>query len=271
MPIEAYDKILSEFTEMGGKFLIPQGAGEPFLHPQIMEFLDIAKSRYHLKVGLNTNGSLLNPDHNDALMAMCIDDIGFSIDALTADSFTEITGSRKLTDIESIVCRLIESRNQRNLTKPFVRVLIVEQETNRDQINDYVAKWVEIVDEVVVQTMRTHAGRKLAVPRTEQRRPCRHIFDTIFIQWNGDVVICCEDWESKTVIGNAIQERLSDIWHNPIMNRFRKMQLSGNYSVPEICTSCEAWAGGRESRQDMHEIIVRETALTRSIRRKQRI
>jgi len=50
MEMTQYRSILKQFTALGGGFLIPQGAGESFLHPDFPEMLRIAAEEMRLDV-----------------------------------------------------------------------------------------------------------------------------------------------------------------------------------------------------------------------------
>jgi radical SAM protein with 4Fe4S-binding SPASM domain len=196
-----------------------------------------------------------------------IDDIGFSLDALYEDTFREITGG-DLQPIEDAVIQFAETRKQLRKRKPKLRVLLVEQQANVNEIDAYINRWIPVVDDVVIQARRTHAGRVLETPRTESRKPCRHLFDTVFIQWDGKMVVCCEDWQSVTCVGNAFERPLSGLWRSDLMVGYRKAQMSGIFQPPEICKDCQAWAGGRQHVVKHNAATEYVTSLTRVWRRK---
>ncbi len=261
-----YYHIVKQFKEMGGRLVIPQGAGESFLHKQFTDFIEYTKT-LDLSVAFNTNGSCLTPEIMSKMMDLEVDEIGFSLDALQPDTFRQITGG-DLRQTENAILQMVSMRKKSAKKQPLLRVLLVEQEMNADEIEAYVKRWITIADEVVIQTRRTGAGRALQKPRTEPRKPCRHLFDTLFVQWDGKMVVCCEDWESVTDIGNAFKTPLQYLWKNQLMNQYRKSQKNGVYYPPDICRVCEAWAGGKEHRVKHSNAIECVTALTRVWRRK---
>lgn len=268
MSLDRYTDILKQFRQLGGTFLIPQGAGESLLHPQFREMLRIAVNTFRLEVGLNTNGSRLTESMMTEILDLGIREIGFSVDALKAETFRAITGG-ELAPVETAVETLVAMRNRRKSRNPRIRVLIVEQAANLAEIPEYIDRWVPVVDEVIVQARRINAGRELETPRQEVRRPCRHLFDTVFVQWDGEMVICCEDWESVTGLGNVFETALADLWRNPVMQSYRRAQQTGQWAPPEICRHCEAWAGGSSVERHHDDRIEIAGALTRTFSRKQ--
>jgi len=269
MDIQKYTQILDQFTNLGGSFLIPQGAGESFLHPEISEMLRLAKNKFDLGIGLNTNGAVLTRQHIDLMLDLEIDELGFSVDALNADTFHNITGGN-LDEVTRNVELIVDLRKRAKQEKPILRVLIVEQNENRGEIEQYIQKWLSVVDEVVVQSRRIQSGRKMEKKRMEIRQPCRHLFDTVFIQWDGEMVICCEDWESVTSVGNVFETPLNELWKSHLMEEYRGAQKDHKWYPPVICRDCEAWAGGKEITRDYPDQTETVSALTRVWRRKNR-
>lgn len=264
---DRYRRVVSEFRDWGGNLVIPQGAGESFLHPDFPALLEYTKRESGLRVAFTTNGSRVSSGDLDMLIDLGVDEVGFSVDALSPEVFRTITGG-DLAHVEATVEKLCELRRSHHSGTPLIRVLLVAQDYNRREIEAYIQRWLPVVDEVVIQACRTHAGRTLETPRKEPRKPCRHLFDTAFVQWDGEMVICCEDWESVSSIGNVFDKGLRALWRNSELESFRRNQKRGIFSPPSICRQCEAWAGGMESRMDNVSTVELTTALTRVIRRK---
>ncbi len=267
MPLDRFDNALEQFRDLGGAFVIPQGAGESFLHPDVLPMIELIKRKYRLKAGLNTNGSVLDETRMKTMLKLGIDEFGFSIDANSRETFQTITGSDDLAMLEDKVRTFVAMRNSMGLKKPWIRVLLVDQAENNDEIDDYVSKWTGIVDETIIQAERTGLGRTLKNGRSEPRRACAHLFDTVFVEWNGNVVVCCEDWASNTVQGNIFEHSMGAIWYGQSMLEYRKRQRNNDFNRPQICLNCEAWAGGRTAVRHENGLIVHENELTRAFRK----
>ncbi len=262
MKFEQYRDIVTQFKDFGGLLVIPQGAGESFLHPKFLDMIEFTKQKLGLAVAFNTNGAFFTSKTASFLIDNEVDEIGFSIHALEPNTFHTITGG-DLSLAEEAVQILVDEKNRRRAKKPFVRVLLVEQLENRNEVDAYIRRWLPVVDEVVIQARRIQAGRTLETPRTETRQPCRHLFDTAFIQWDGEMVICCEDWESQTSVGNVFDYPFHRLWRSYKMDKYRSTQRAGRYVPPSICRDCEAWAGGKAQVHDHGFAIEQVTALTR--------
>jgi MoaA/NifB/PqqE/SkfB family radical SAM enzyme len=76
LPIDAFQRLMPAFRKTNLVYL--QGWGEPFTNPLFLEMLKLAKSA-GCCVGTTTNGTLLNRDLIEKLVAAELDVIGFSL------------------------------------------------------------------------------------------------------------------------------------------------------------------------------------------------
>ncbi len=69
------------------------------------------------------------------------------------------------------------------------------------------------------------------------RDPCRLLWVTMYVTWNGLVHLCCMDIEAKHVIGDTKKDRLQNIWHknNPLGQTIHKMR---RFDEIECCNKC---------------------------------
>ena len=67
---------------------------------------------------------------------------------------------------------------------------------------------------------------------------CYLPFYKLFIDWNGDVIVCCEDWFklSKTTL-NINTHTLEEIWTSDFLNTYRKHLKDGNRNL-KVCNKC---------------------------------
>lgn len=69
-------------------------------------------------------------------------------------------------------------------------------------------------------------------------RPCWMPMYKAFIDWNGDVGLCCNDWARRQdTFGNINKQTFSDIWMNQAFTNVRKKLLHGDREQP-ACKSC---------------------------------
>jgi len=80
-------------------------------------------------------------------------------------------------------------------------------------------------------------GDKLLSPH---ERPCYYPHYATYIDWNGDVLLCCQDMYNRTeIFGNVKDKPLLDIWVDKKLNGFRKKLVKGERTISP-CNNCTA-------------------------------
>lgn len=77
-------------------------------------------------------------------------------------------------------------------------------------------------------------------------RVCERPFTKAYIRANGNVLLCCEDWNDRWVMGNVRDTPLSEIWNNALYRERRRSLLAGRPTSP--CNNC-VYAGTSSRRE----------------------
>lgn len=243
IPVELFKKIADECGEYKS-YLRLSGGGEPLLHPQILEMIEYAKAA-GAKVGLITNGSLLTSDKADRLLAANTDAIEISADAADSVTYSKI---RVGLDFSRLITNVGYLMFQRNRTKSKTKVIasIVNQKAVADKLDDIVAFWGKLVDNVQVRKYLTWsignpAESGDATPYLENRVPCPFPFERLNIDTRGDVMFCGYDIVGETSFGNVNSMSIKSIWQGKKFNKWRQLLLDGKYEDIEVCRKCPDW------------------------------
>lgn len=70
-----------------------------------------------------------------------------------------------------------------------------------------------------------------------QGKPCHYPFYKMFVDWNGDVLFCSNDWGREHVVGNLMQDSLFNVWMSKPMKDIRKKLIKGDRSGSP-CNKC---------------------------------
>ena len=69
--------------------------------------------------------------------------------------------------------------------------------------------------------------------------PCYLPFYKVFLDWNGDVRICCNDWaRNQESLGNIHERDFADIWMSKKFIDIRKKLSKGDRNKLEACKAC---------------------------------
>ena len=70
-----------------------------------------------------------------------------------------------------------------------------------------------------------------------QGKKCHYPFYKMFVDWNGDVLFCSNDWGREHVVGNLLQQDIRDVWLGKTMRNIRKRLAEGN-RTESPCNKC---------------------------------
>jgi radical SAM protein with 4Fe4S-binding SPASM domain len=70
------------------------------------------------------------------------------------------------------------------------------------------------------------------------KKPCYLPFYKMFIDWNGDVIACSNDWGRRGKISNIMKKSINDIWHSDILENYRKKLFTGSRYELDPCKFC---------------------------------
>jgi len=70
------------------------------------------------------------------------------------------------------------------------------------------------------------------------RETCNEAFDKLSINWNGDVTLCCSDYDNFMIVGNIMDMDLKQIFNSRIADMYREMILKKQYGKIKCCSMC---------------------------------
>lgn len=68
---------------------------------------------------------------------------------------------------------------------------------------------------------------------------CDMVYEKLFINWNGDYKICCQDWKTDYSFGNIFTQGFKEyLYENEQLKTFRKMLTEGRRDM-KPCSTCD--------------------------------
>lgn len=205
-------------------------AGEPLLHPRIMDMISYAKS-HGIRVRLVTNTTLLDKSVTQQILASGLDAITFSVDGAD-DTFERVRGVNYKAIEAKILAFIAASKAQGNLVKTEV-CMVLFQET-LSEVESFQKRWERRVDWVNIQP-------QIGFEKILRNRRCRNLWRSLAVYWDGKVVPCCIDYDGAMVLGDARQESLSRIFNGPRIQALRQRHTAGRFD--SICQHCSPFFG----------------------------
>tara|TARA_B100001540_G_scaffold306893_1_gene319526 strand:+ start:286 stop:1254 length:969 start_codon:yes stop_codon:yes gene_type:complete len=242
------------------------GQGEPTLHPQLPEFAQYVHEQ-GIEYGFTTNGSLLTEELARKVIDANVSHIVFSISDLDED-YEEVY-ALKFDVTRSNIMRFLDINEE--LGKPIrTTVSLVAHDLNKPKLSQYRKFWAEAgIDEFIHydQTNRGGAceigryfvdndGYKAEAADFMGRHKLSHVcgvpFVMLFIGWNGQYYLCCNDYRKLTPLGSVLDHSIEE------MDLIKKARFFED-EAPEACKNCDLDVTNRV-REVMFEIEAGEAS-----------
>jgi len=242
-----HKKVIDQLSQsISHGVVVAHGAGEPLMHPQFLTLLETIRRTGNLDIAFLTNGVLMNQDTALQILKIGIQDIGFSLNGLTREMYHQVCGidawPMVQTNIQAFIDLVNSEFGPHNPKRPRVRIQIVAPNDQPDQVNQFVEKWLPLVDEIVIQEERDPSGRQFANDNrcraSGSSSPCHRLAQPLTVNWQGKTHLCCEDWKGNVILGDFTQQPYSEIL-SALRRRLIQHRTFRKNSIP-ICRNCVA-------------------------------
>lgn len=249
MSPELFFSIFDEIRDQLDKVFL-WNYGEPLLNPEVPVMLEAIRDIKTQKI-LSTNGQIIDR-FDDLSFLTALDELIVSINGITPKVYKE---HQKGGDFDAVVKGLIKLRPYMESSKTDFVLQTVANNFNLSQLDQVdgfaksygfkkvVIKTFNVMDNdpaimqkyVPFGTPYSRYGSKCkAVHKTTNRiEPC---LEWMVINWNGDVNLCCWDYEGAQIMGNVKKQGVLEVWNLPTMVKHRQQIKEKNY-LP-ICVNC---------------------------------
>lgn len=251
MKIENFKKIIDDIHKSKTKLkaLKLWKDGEPLLHKQLPEMIAYAKKKEICEqVRVTTNGTLLDR-FGEKLVTSGLDWIMISYLSPKKDEYEKHSGTLKdpQRKILENVIQLKKFKDKHKSKTPFIAVKMCNfPHVTKEDINKLHSDFEKYVDEIQIHELPMNwDGNHLndftlgdKRKKIVKNKVCPYAWYQLNINWNGDVSICAVDWSFKTLVGNALEESIADIWNGKKLQEFREMFSKQNHHNHPACGKC---------------------------------
>lgn len=217
--------------------------GEPLLDNKIFERIKYIKKQLpKLKeVVLNTNAMLLNEDKAKELIDSKIDKVFFSVDGATRKSYEKL---RLGLDYETVVKNLQYFLNLKKQTKSKIHTVMqmLVYKENRHEVSMYNELWKDLADEIFIKEMHNYLDAGMSQLTTqkskEQLRICTDPYDMMVVYCNGEVGICCWDYDNFAKVGDVRNSSIVEVFNNSHYENIRTKMKNFEANGLNPCNRC---------------------------------
>lgn len=243
MDMGLFKRIITEGAQKGLCAIKLQIRGESFLHPGLFECIEFAKAMGVMDTQITTNGTLLNTGTIQKVLDSGLDGIIFSADTHHTDNFVS---NDRPSRIEAAINELLARRKETSSKKPWVRIqssIASLDKASFESAKTRIREKYPLADIHVVSRLydfRYDHDVFDDLHTSYDMGPCSYLMHRLAVFWNGDVTVCCSDYNNRFNLGNVNDSSIEDIWKSEKLNRFRELHLSGKRTLMDVCKHCQA-------------------------------
>ena len=112
---------------------------------------------------------------------------------------------------------------------------------NTQKVLDYLKANPEVENKIKYRILGEEVlynrGGEIELKKLPDRPPCQYCPKVLILDYNGDAILCCNDYHSVVKFGNVRGETLTEIWNKPTYKKIRKELNKGIFNLP-ICKKC---------------------------------
>ncbi len=250
MDVGLFEQVISEAVSLGIRRVQLNATGEPLLDPHVVTRIRYAKEKGVPSVHMFTNASLLQGSLAEEILESGLDLLIVSVDDFSEEGFEKLRPPLRFDTIKDNLTGFIALRRRRGLDKPQVRINACYPEDNsrhfesspgcrefrrlvdRFHINrpQFIHDWAGSQPEA----LKSYRRRGDAVPRT----PCRQLYGTMNVHWDGRVALCCLDYDGQVILGDLSEESLTAVWRGEAYGRLRAAHERLEFDALPLCGPC---------------------------------
>jgi radical SAM protein with 4Fe4S-binding SPASM domain len=228
--------------------------GEPLMNPRLFEQIALAKRKVP-NLGISTNATLLGPANAERVLDSGLDTILIAVDGATKEVYERVRkGPFPFERVRENVERFLEMKRARGVSKPHTMLSIIVMDETANDLESFREHWqARGANEVIHKPFTDWGGQddrflELALPsqrpifRSPRAHPCKHLWQSVVIAWDGRVVPCCLDYDAKMQLGDLKTTSLAEIWNGPAYVTLREAELAGR-NCSALCACCNQAPG----------------------------
>jgi MoaA/NifB/PqqE/SkfB family radical SAM enzyme len=220
---------------------------EPFVDREIFQRIRyINQANPRAKVILTSNGSLLTPAVVEQILDLGagLHELAISIQGIDPEAYEKtMRGGLKFDRTMANVDHLLSEMRRRQATRPAIWITMVDTEVidARKAVEYWRSRGVN-----ARYTMLENRGGNIADAESYAHHAemdyfsdCTRLFKQAYIKFNGDLVLCCTDYDAKVILGNIREKSLYEVWNGEVACEIRRKFLTERIGEISLCSVCK--------------------------------
>lgn len=220
------------------------GNGEPLMNKDIVRMVKYAHdANIFNTIEIITNGVLLTPEMNLALIEAGLTNLSVSLEAIDDETFEKVARVKvNVNQLTETLRHFYEHKKQCNVYIKTVNIALDSEE----KVNRFYEIYSPICDHINIETVvdldgydqkSTQLVNNVSILEGKGiRQVCTHLFKNLTVYSNGLISACCTHVSPEFTLGNIKTDSIVDVWNGKKLRILQKNNLSGNKLL--ACRTC---------------------------------
>jgi MoaA/NifB/PqqE/SkfB family radical SAM enzyme len=242
-----FRRIIAEAKAHGVRRISPYLMNEPFIDKDLFKRIRYIHEQIpDSKVVVTTNGGLLTKDRVDEMLGIgeALHALYISFQGIEKDAYEKtMRGSMHFEHTMVNVNYLLEQQRRKMLEWPKVWITMVS--TDVIDAGKAVAYWKSRGVRSKYTALENRGGNIADAESFSKSHhmsyfsTCTRLFKQGYINFNGDMVLCCTDYSRKQVLGNITDSSIAEVWNGPTAVSIRRRFLGDQIHTIDLCRDCK--------------------------------
>jgi len=242
MSLDQYRRSIDEVVALGAKKVVLTGFGEPLVDKTLEQKVAYAK-RHGLNTYIISNGSLLGDRRARGLIDAGLDELRVSFYGMRPETYNVVMRKLDFSVTLENLLHLLDLRGRAGVKKPRLEVnylVLPENEADTDAFRTF---WEPRADAIEIWKPHNFGDGRDYRERLEDlevKTSCgRPENGPLQIQWNGEVIPCCYDYNNQIILGNAFTTPVLDILNGAKYRLLRLAHREKKFGCFPYCNQCD--------------------------------
>ncbi len=241
-------------------------AGEPLLNKDLFKMVKYAEDKA-IGVLLSTNTTLFDGNKIEELFDSGLSYLIVCLDGATKKTHEQYRQGSNFEQIKKSIKKICQAKKERKAKKPYIDLQFLVMKQNEHEIESIIKLAQSLgVDRLTLKTLSLGSfvdlDKKIQLAKEnlpKDSRYSRFIFKNNILKekskprlcswlrqavilWNGDVAMCCYDFNGELILGNIFEDNgFKKIFKSKKYRKYRKMAIQRRFKLCQNCNySAEA-------------------------------
>ena len=242
MSFDSYKRSLDEVIELGCQQIVLTGFGEPLVDKQLEKKVEYAKGR-GLRTYIISNGSLLTKKRATNLIQAGLDELRISFYGMRKETYETVMVGLKFDVTMKNLLGFLELREELGFKRPRLELNWLELPENAGDTEAFQEYWEPKADAIEIWKPHNFGDGRSYRERFDEvalKNTCgRPENGPLQIQWNGEVIPCCYDYNNQIVLGNAFEQPVLEILNGEKYELLRLAHREKKFALFPFCNQCD--------------------------------